>query len=319
MKTINTIIITLFISFFVNAQKNDSKNTINDVDNNFFSTTYLNKSKTLELRGTLELNTTQSLYKNWNKGGQTSFSIYLFADLNTFYRQNNWLWDAGILSDIGGFIEEKGNFQVQNDFFTINTRGGYKVAKDIYLGGTVDYTTQFTNTWAEDDDKNLYRTSAFNSFGYLRSGLGAIYSKNNDFVVGFYPIGTRTTFISNTIYQYFGDGETYNADDFYNSSEYELQGVPAGKKSDTDYIGFANVYWYVPFNKNKMNLTQRLDLMSNYTHNPKNIDFSYRADLNYYINKFFTVGLTLGIAYDDDAINRLQLQQILQLGIVKKF
>jgi hypothetical protein len=62
----------------------------------------------------------------------------------------------------------------------------------------------------------------------------------------------------------------------------------------------------------------RLDLFSNYERKPQNVDLLMNNLLSLKFSKAFATNISLDLIYDDDVIKRLQLKEILGVGLTLK-
>jgi hypothetical protein len=95
-------------------------------------------------------------------------------------------------------------------------------------------------------------------------------------------------------------------------------GVDTGRTSRNEFGAFLSA----EFNKDIMtNVTYkaRLDLFSNYKNRAGNIDMFWTNVVAMKVNKFLTANIALDLLYDDNAIARLQLRQLLGIGFSAKF
>jgi len=65
--------------------------------------------------------------------------------------------------------------------------------------------------------------------------------------------------------------------------------------------------------------TSRLDLFSNYKRKPQNVDLYFTNVLAMKVNKYISANIALDLLYDDDAIQHLQVRQLLGIGLTAKF
>jgi hypothetical protein len=63
----------------------------------------------------------------------------------------------------------------------------------------------------------------------------------------------------------------------------------------------------------------RFDAFSNYKHEPGNIDIFWTNILALKVNKYLSAIIALDFLYDDDAVARLQIRQLLGIGFSAKF
>jgi len=64
--------------------------------------------------------------------------------------------------------------------------------------------------------------------------------------------------------------------------------------------------------------TGRIDLFSNYKRNPQNVDVLMNNLLTMRFNKILATNISFDLIYDDDVIKRLQLKEVLGIGLTVK-
>lgn len=79
----------------------------------------------------------------------------------------------------------------------------------------------------------------------------------------------------------------------------------------------------------KLSLYSRLELYSNYLHNPQNIDINWDIQLDYALTGWLTANLYVNMIYDDDILfgktadtpgsPRLQIKEVLGIGFQVNF
>ena len=62
-------------------------------------------------------------------------------------------------------------------------------------------------------------------------------------------------------------------------------------------------------------LENRLSLYSDYLENPGNIDLDYTINTIMKINKYLTTNLIFQFIYDDNSIKRLQVREVMGIGL----
>lgn len=64
--------------------------------------------------------------------------------------------------------------------------------------------------------------------------------------------------------------------------------------------------------------SSRIDLFSNYKRNPQNVDLLMNNLLTLKFSKVLATNVSLDLIYDDDIIQRLQVKEILGVGLTVK-
>jgi len=105
-----------------------------------------------------------------------------------------------------------------------------------------------------------------------------------------------------------------------------LYGVTPGEKSNFEFGAFVSVNYMKDFNKT-LSYKGRLDLFSNYKHNPQNVDLYMTNALNVKLNKILALTWSVDLIYDDDVrlfgptqtSPGLQLKSLVGVGLLVKF
>ncbi len=95
-------------------------------------------------------------------------------------------------------------------------------------------------------------------------------------------------------------------------------GVDPGKKSRSEIGAFLSAQFNKEIATNIVYIS-RLDLFSNYSRNPQNVDLYFTNVLTMKVNKYISANIALDLLYDDDAIQKLQVRQLLGVGFSAKF
>lgn len=108
-------------------------------------------------------------------------------------------------------------------------------------------------------------------------------------------------------------------------------GVDTGKFFRTEFGGYLKVQLKKDIMKN-VTLTSKIDLFSNYLHNPQNIDVNFEALISMKVNEFITATIFANLVYDDDIIINwvdkdkvahsgptTQFKEVLGIGFAYKF
>jgi hypothetical protein len=102
--------------------------------------------------------------------------------------------------------------------------------------------------------------------------------------------------------------------DFYSRSEF---GVDSAKKMNIEFGAYLTAK-YTKVITTWAAYAGRLDLYSNYLHNPENIDLLWNNLLILKFNKWLAVNFSVDILYDDDVLKKTQLKEILGIGLTIK-
>ena len=135
------------------------------------------------------------------------------------------------------------------------------------------------------------------------------YKPVKDLSIFFSPVTTRWIFVYN---------DSLSAKGAY--------GVDPGKNIKTELGAFATITYIHDLNK-ILSYNGRLDLFSNYGHNPQNIDVMMNNSFFARISKILTASLKLDLIYDDDVklfgpnndSPGLQLKSLIAVGFAIKW
>ncbi|HJU46384.1 MAG TPA: DUF3078 domain-containing protein [Chitinophagaceae bacterium] len=255
--------------------------------------------------GLFTLNLAQGSLSNWQGGGdKSSFSAVAFANLFAYYKNGKHAWDNTL--DLGyGYVSTTSlGTRKSDDRIDLLSKYGYDIGKKWYLSTLFNFRTQFSPGYAYTDVggtqvKTL--TSDLLAPAYVLLSLGLDWKPTDYFSVFISPVTERWTIVTD---------DTLSAKGAF--------GVTPGKKSFNELGAFLSAN----FNKEIItNVTYktRLDLFSNYKKDPQNVDLYWTNVIAMKINKFLSANLALDFLYDNDAIGRIQIRQLLGVGFSAKF
>ena len=98
----------------------------------------------------------------------------------------------------------------------------------------------------------------------------------------------------------------------------ESFGVKKGATSRFELGSSIRAYYKVEFLENVF-VTNRISLYSDYLENPENIDLDYTINTSLKVNKYLTTDLILQFIYDNNAVKRLQVRQVMGIGLSLNF
>ncbi|MEJ0101848.1 MAG: DUF3078 domain-containing protein [Bacteroidota bacterium] len=256
--------------------------------------------------GLFTLNVAQGTLSNWVGGGDKfSLSVISFLNLYAYYKKGRNTWDNTL--DLGyGFVRTTSLGQRKSDDrIDLLSKYGYELAPKWYLSTLFNFRTQFSNgySYSKDALDRDVRTLSSASFApaYLLLSLGIDFRPASYFTVFISPITERLVLVTND-----------------SLSSVGAYGVDPGKKSRSEIGAFLSAQFNKEIAKNIV-YTSRLDLFSNYSRNPQNVDLYFTNVLAMKVNKYISANIALDMLYDDDAIQKLQVRQLLGVGLSAKF
>jgi hypothetical protein len=298
-----------YISFFIldfsaSAQDNTIK-TLEDDSNKTLEEDTAHKQG-WKTGGLFTLNVAQGSLSNWQGGGdKNSFSAIGFLNLFGVLKDGRNLWQNTL--DLGyGYINTTSlGSRKSDDRMDLLSKYGYQVSSKWYAGILFNFRSQFAEGFTYEKDGNGLETktltSKFMSPAYILLSLGFDYKPTSSFSVFLSPLSERWIVVNDDVLSAIG-----------------AYGVEPGKKSKNELGAFVSAN----LDKNVMEnvtFTSRFDAFSNYKHEPGNVDIFWTNILALKVNKYLSANVALDFLYDDDAVARLQLRQLLGIGFSAKF
>ena len=251
--------------------------------------------------GVFILNLNQGALSNWVAGGeQNVFGINGILNYNVNYKGDRNIWDNYF--DIAlGFQNATSfkKFRKIDDRIDITSKYGRMISKKWYYGLLFNFNSQALPGYDYSTDPPS-KISSFLTPGKILLSPGFDFRPNDKFSVFMSPATVRWVL--------------KNDEDFYNIAKF---GVDSAKKVNTEIGAFVTAKYKVAITK-WATYTGRLDLFSNYRRNPQNIDVLMNNLLTMNFTKNFATNLSVDLLYDDDVLQKLQLKEILGIGLTMK-
>ncbi len=282
--------------------------------------------------GVAALNFTQSSFTNWAAGGENAVSASGMISLFSNYKKDNVSWDNSIDLAYGLLQSGTTKFRKNEDKIDFSSKfGRYAFYKHWYYTALVNFKSQFDNGYNLPNDSTVI--SHFLAPGYVIGSIGLDYkSKDNSFNVFISPVTSRTTIVND---QRLADAGAYGVQ----AAKYDTlfgvyQIVEYGEKIRSEFGGYLKLTYKKEIFKN-VTYGTKLELFSNYTDRPQNIDVLWENILSMKVNKLFSASITTNMIYDHDIPvpvkrtengitttgtgPRLQFKQVLAIGLSYKF
>lgn len=228
---------------------------------------------------------TQANFKNWNAGGQNTFSWIALVDGNANWKKDKLSWMNGMNLAYGKNRIRTNPWAKTDDIIALNSKIGYSITKAWSGAFLADFKTQFDLGYDADD---VFR-SKFMAPGYLILALGIDYKPNDKFSALIAPFTGKLTFVND--YTLANNGAYgVSASDVYNDRGFAL------RKEFGGYLKFS----YSDEIMKNVTFKGKLELFSNYVNHPENIDVNLQTLFNFKINKWLQASWSLNMIYDDD-------------------
>jgi len=303
------LLTSILVSVVVNAQdqtvgqlKNESGKTIKKDPKD-------TTNQVWKKGGLFSLNLSQGSLSNWAAGGD-EFSLSLNAILSAyaFYKKDKNSWDNTLDMNFGFLRTTSLGNRKNDDRFDIWSKYGYALSPKWNAAALFNFRTQFANGYTYSSTNKTF-SSSFLSPAYLILSLGLDYKPNENFSVFISPITTRWVIVKD---------DTLSAKGFY--------GVTPGKTTREEFGAFLSAQFIKALSKTVV-YKGRLDLFSNYKHNPEKIDVFMTNLFSVKLTKVLAATWNVDIIYDDDV--RLfgsdgksaawQIKSLVGLGLLMKF
>jgi hypothetical protein len=270
----------------------------------------IDSGRTWNTGGRFNLNLAQGSQNNWAAGGDDfSFSINSSLGLYAFYRKDRFSWDNTVDMNYGLLNTTTLGTRKNDDRFDLLSKAGYEIEPKLSLAALFNFHSQFSKGYNYNSDGTKDLLSDFLSPGYVLLGLGLDYKPVGGLSIFVSPITARWIIVNN---------DTLSAKGTY--------GVVPGKKVKTEVGAFASIN-YLHNLSNTIIYKGRLDLFSDYGHNPQNIKVNMTNMFTAKLSKVLSATLALNLIYDDDVklfgpdrtSPGLQTQSMIGVGLSVKF
>jgi hypothetical protein len=267
-----------------------------------------------EKGGMLNLSTAQTSLTNWAAGGQSSVAINGMINLFASNKTEKSLWENYLDLGYGTLKQGKQNWWKTDDKIEFTSKYGYKTIEKLYIAGLVNFRTQFADGYNYPNDS--VKISGIMAPGYFLAGVGIDYKAGDNFSLFVAPLTAKMTIVA--------DQELADAGAF---------GVDPGDHVYGEFGAYLRLFLKHNIMEN-ITFQTKLDVFSNYLHNPQNMDVNWECLLTMKVNKFISATLGTQLIYDDDiaiAIDnnddgitdesgpRVQFKEILAVGFSYKF
>jgi hypothetical protein len=260
---------------------------------------------------TLRFTMTQGYQDNWSAGGdKNTLSLSSFFSGYAFYKKDRHVWDNTLDLAYGFLSTTSLGSRKTDDRIDLLSKYGYELKKNWYLSGLVNFRTQFAPGYAYPTDLPPVLTSDFFAPAYLIVSPGLNYMPNDKFSFFISPATLRWTFVKND-----------------SLSSVGAFGVDSGKQVKLEFGAYATISYTKKISDNAV-YTGRLDLFSNYAHDPQDVDVNLTNLLAVKVTGIITMTLAFNLIYDNDVKTvksdgtvggpSAQLQELLGIGIAFK-
>ncbi|MFP5040068.1 DUF3078 domain-containing protein [Parasediminibacterium sp. JCM 36343] len=259
--------------------------------------------------GLINFTLNQGSLSNWASGGD-NFSMAISSYFHFFYlyQKNRDCWDNSLDMNLGFVQTSSLGSRKNDDRFDYLSKYDYKMDTlgKWYLSSLFNFRSQFFDGYTYNNNAGTF-ASSFLAPAYVLLSVGFDYKPQRRLSIFMSPLTSRWVIVANNVL-----------------AKQAAYGVDTGKSFKNEIGGFATINYSSTLDKN-INYKGRLDLFSNYTHNPQNVDVYMTNQLSFKINKYFSATYSLDLIYDDDVrifgpqgkSPGLQTKSILGIGFLK--
>lgn len=280
-------------------------------------------------KGLIGINMSQVALSNWNAGGQSSISGTALFNYAANYEKDKATWQTTIDLAYGLISEDNQSPQKTDDRIELNSKYGHLAVNKWYYSGLANFRTQFAEGFSDQEQTNLI--SEFFAPAYATVAIGMDYKPNKWFAVLISPLTWKGTFVMN---QDLADAGAFGVD----GAEYQFPDIDSVKIADGstyrgEFGGSLNMTIQKEIMEN-VSASTRLNLFSNYSENPQNIDVNWELLISMKVNKYLSASITTNLIYDhdiligidddgDDVVDRTaprtQFKEVLAVGLAYQF
>ncbi len=262
--------------------------------------------KRMKFYGNTRFNFNQAYFSNWISGGESALTVLYGLDYNFNYSDRNGLvWDSNLLLSLGTtYVSGSKYLKKADDRFEISSLLGKQINTYWNYSSFLNFKTQLLpgfKFFNQDGEELRERVSQFLSPAILQAGLGFYYKKNQDFWVNMSPVSARMIIVSKKFTQELEAESKYFGVDFNKRSKFFFGALISGfyKKEIME-----NIIW-----------ENKFSMYVNYLEKTQNVDFDWNSNIRFKVNSKISGNFILHLLYDDDLIGKLQVRELLGLGI----
>lgn len=303
------LLICLLGGLLASAQDETVKKLRTESDKNIKKNPDDTSSGTWKKGGLFNLNLSQGSLSNWASGGDKfSLSLNSIFSVFAFYKKDRHSWDNTLDVNFGYLRSTSLGSRKNDDRFDLLSKYGYSISKKWNLAGLFNFRTQLANGYTYKDNSRTF-SSSFLSPAYILLSAGMDFKPNQDFSVFISPVTARWVIVAD---------DTLSAKGLY--------GVTPGQNSRSEFGAFLSANFIKDLSKT-ISYKTRLDLFSNYKHNPGKIDVFMTNLLSVKLSRVLSATWNVDLIYDDDV--RLfgsdgkspawQIKSLVGVGLLVKF
>lgn len=280
--------------------------------------------KPWHLSGRFFFDGTQIFLNNWVAGGQNNISLVGKVLLSIDYK-SKFITIDNDLSLHFGLIKQGNNksWWKNDDQQQFTSKIDKKLYHNLNYSALLDFKTGFAKGYYYPDDSTVI--SDFLAPAYFVSALGIDYKPSKNFTFFMAPLSIKSTIVNSTRLAdqgFFGlQPAKYDADKYM---------IERAQKYRIEIGAYLKLKFRKQF-KGNLIFENNLELFSNFTQKPQNIDVIWITGATFQLFKYLSFNINTHLIYDDDIMvpivrdgvkgfgPRIQYEQIIGLGLIWKF
>lgn len=241
------------------------------------------KPRYWKFRSELSYLLSQGVVTNWAKGGDDNIASIL--DVTSYLNYNNKVTKVNSATTVRFALGLQASGKPWDlnknlDFLEINSKIGHKAFGKFDLSGLFQFKTQFLPGYNYPNDS--VKVSKFFNPATVIVGYGLDYKPDKNTSISFSPFSYKGTFVPDTA--------NINQTKF---------GISSDRRSKNELGAYLIVSSKVSLFE-KVNMTNKLQLFSNFLSKPQNVDVDWEMITTMNINWFTELRLNIHLIYDDD-------------------
>jgi len=241
------------------------------------------KPRYWKFRSELSYLLSQGVVTNWAKGGDDNIASIL--DVTSYLTYNNKITKVNSATTVRFALGLQASGKPWDlnknlDFLEINSKIGHKAFGKFDLSGLFQFKTQFLPGYNYPNDS--VKVSKFFNPATVIVGYGLDYKPDKNTSISFSPFSYKGTFVPDTA--------NINQTKF---------GISSDRRSKNELGAYLIVSSKVSLFE-KVNMTNKLQLFSNFLSKPQNVDVDWEMITTMNINWFTELRLNIHLIYDDD-------------------
>lgn len=229
----------------------------------------------------------QGVISNWAKGGESNISSVL--DVTSALNYNNKVTKVNSATSarfaLGLQASGKyGGIRKNLDIFEINSKINHKAFGKFDLSGIFQFKSQFLPGYTYPNDTTSILVSKFFNPATFILGYGLEYKPDKNTSISFSPLSYKGTFVTDTAN--------------INQTKY---GIAADKRSKNELGAYLTINSKLVLFE-KINMSNRIQLFSNFLSKPQNVDVDWEMIATMPLNWFTDLRVNTHLIYDDNTL-----------------